>query len=72
MYTCNSCGRQFQRAIAAYSNSKGEITTSDSPNFEVMSFAHEEHSWYYCPYCGSDQITDHEELDDRPNDTLFI
>jgi len=65
MYECDSCGKRFSEPKYAYSRDKPDgtiqITTSDYDGFEPMSFLHEDSSCH-CPFCGSDTITDLNDL----------
>ena len=63
MYECNYCNKRFEDPQIAYSRTihDDKIITRDSAEFDEFEAIHSDH-WYYCPNCGSEDITDLDEL----------
>lgn len=54
MFICNECGKIFDEPIVEY----------DDPSPEGVSLPQGYYEYYYCPYCGSDDVEEHYECED--------
>lgn len=67
MWQCDSCNKRFQEPKHGYAYGRNqdnevlEIVTEDDEGFSPMEYLNGD-SFVYCPHCGSDMITDLDDL----------